>query len=82
MVAPYLYYLLTYDQTIWQDGPLTMAVRYGGICYLDEIVDIKKEIKESTKQRFASIDFQYPDLEIEKEIINSETGKSGFLLKI
>ena len=22
------------DQTVWQDGPLTLAVRFGGICYL------------------------------------------------
>src|SRR4029077_13713623 len=27
----------------WQDGPLTLAVRHGGICYLDEIVEARKD---------------------------------------
>ena len=36
-------YLFKDDQTIWQDGPLTLAVRYGGICYLDEIVEARKD---------------------------------------
>jgi nitric oxide reductase NorQ protein len=113
-------FLLKNDQTIWQDGPLTLAVRYGGICYLDEIVEarndttvvihsltddrrvlyldrtgevirahpdfmmvisfnpgyqnIRKELKESTKQRFASISFNSPDVETEKKIISSEAG--------
>lgn len=31
------------DQTIWQDGPLTLAARFGGICYLDEIVEARKD---------------------------------------
>lgn len=115
-------YLLKNEETIWQDGPLTMAVRYGGICYLDEIVEarndttvlihsltddrrilfldrtgevirahpdfmmvisynpgyqnIKKELKESTRQRFGSINFQYPDEETERKIILSESGIS------
>ncbi|WDE01512.1 CbbQ/NirQ/NorQ/GpvN family protein [Thalassomonas actiniarum] len=29
--------------TYWQDGPLTRAVREGGICYLDEIVEARKD---------------------------------------
>jgi len=29
--------------TYWQDGPLTKAVREGGICYLDEIVEARKD---------------------------------------
>ncbi|MCY3840354.1 MAG: AAA family ATPase, partial [Gammaproteobacteria bacterium] len=32
-------YLLKGDETLWQDGPLTRAVREGSICYLDEIVE-------------------------------------------
>ncbi len=36
-------YLLRDDETVWQDGPLTLAVRYGGICYLDEIVEARKD---------------------------------------
>jgi nitric oxide reductase NorQ protein len=29
--------------TYWQDGPLTKAVRFGGICYLDEIIEARKD---------------------------------------
>lgn len=36
-------FLFKDDQTVWQDGPLTLAVRYGGICYLDEIVEARKD---------------------------------------
>ena len=32
-------YLLDAHGTTWQDGPLTQAVRHGGICYLDEVVE-------------------------------------------
>ena len=32
-------YLLDADGTVWHDGPLTLAVRFGAICYLDEIVE-------------------------------------------
>ena len=36
-------YLLQGDSTIWIDGPLTRAVKVGGICYLDEIVEARKD---------------------------------------
>ena len=36
-------YLLTGDETVWLDGPLTRAVREGSICYLDEIVEARKD---------------------------------------
>ncbi len=36
-------YLLDGSSTRWQDGPLTLAVRYGGICYLDEVVEARKD---------------------------------------
>ncbi len=36
-------YLVKGDETIWVDGPLTRAVRAGGICYLDEIVEARKD---------------------------------------
>ena len=36
-------YLLDPSGTVWSDGPLTMAVRYGGICYLDEIVEARQD---------------------------------------
>ncbi len=115
-------YLWKDDETVWQDGPLTLAVRHGGICYLDEIVEarkdtvviihsltddrrmlyidktgevakahpdfmmvlsynpgyqsIVKDLKPSTKQRFASLVFSHPALDIETEIIQSESGLS------
>jgi nitric oxide reductase NorQ protein len=36
-------YLLQNDQTVWCDGPLTTAVRHGAICYLDEVVEARKD---------------------------------------
>jgi nitric oxide reductase NorQ protein len=113
-------YLLDAEGTIWHDGPLTLAVRHGAICYLDEIVEARqdtsvvihsltdnrrilslekkneivkahtdfqiiisynpgyqsvlKDLKESTKQRFVAIDFNYPTPEIEAAIIMHESG--------
>ncbi len=111
-------YLLDADGTIWHDGPLTLAVRFGAICYLDEIVEARqdttvvihsltdnrrilslekkneivkahedfqvvisynpgyqsvlKDLKESTKQRFAALDFSYPEANVEADIICHE----------
>src|SRR4029078_9452794 len=113
-------YLLDSQGTVWHDGPLTLAVRHGAICYLDEIVEARqdttvvihpftddprilplekknelikahpdfhlvisynpgyqsviKDLKESTKQRFASLDFTYPEAETETEIVVHEAG--------
>ena len=113
-------YLLREDSTAWQDGPLTASVRHGGICYLDEIVEarkdttvlihsltdhrrilpidktnelleahpdfllvisynpgyqsILKDLKPSTRQRFVSLEFDYPTQEREAEIIHVESG--------
>lgn len=36
-------YLLEGDSTKWMDGPLTRAVKAGAICYLDEIVEARKD---------------------------------------
>ena len=36
-------YLLQGDETKWMDGPLTRAVKRGAICYLDEIVEARKD---------------------------------------
>ena len=36
-------YLLNPEGTYWQDGPLTRAVKEGGICYLDEVVEARKD---------------------------------------
>ena len=37
-------WLIKGGETIWQDGPLTSAVRAGGICYLDEVVEARKDV--------------------------------------
>jgi len=113
-------YLLDAEGTVWHDGPLTLAVRSGAICYLDEIVEARqdttvvihsltddrrilplekrnevlkappdfqlvisynpgyqsvlKDLKESTKQRFAAISFSYPEAAAEAEIVAAESG--------
>ena len=113
-------YLLEGDETIWHDGPLTTAVRSGAICYLDEVVEARKDtvviihpltddrrrlpiekrgtvieasdefmlvvsynpgyqsvlkdLKQSTRQRFVSMEFDYPSPEAETEIVATEGG--------
>jgi len=113
-------YLIKGSETIWQDGPVTRAVRNGGILYLDEIAEARediitvlhslsdyrrelyidrhnetlkapddfimvvsfnpgyqksfKEMKPSTRQRFLALSFDYPDLKIETEIVEKESG--------
>lgn len=113
-------YLLQGDSTVWSDGPLTRAVRTGALCYLDEIVEARKDttviihsltdhrrilpidktgellsahpdflliisynpgyqsvlkdLKPSTRQRFVSLEFDYPDREREAEIVAVESG--------
>ncbi len=36
-------FLLAPEGTVWHDGPLTLAVRHGAICYLDEIVEARQD---------------------------------------
>ncbi|WP_029355989.1 CbbQ/NirQ/NorQ/GpvN family protein [Bosea sp. 117] len=118
-------FLLSPEGTVWHDGPLTLAVRHGAICYLDEIVEARqdttvvihpltdarrvlplekrneliqahadfelvisynpgyqsavKDLKESTKQRFVAIDFDYPAPALEAEIVAREAGTGGEL---
>jgi nitric oxide reductase NorQ protein len=113
-------FLLEGDETVWHDGPLTAAVRAGGICYLDEVVEarkdtvviihpltddrrrlpiekrgtvldapddfmlvvsynpgyqsILKDLKQSTRQRFVAMEFDYPDAEAETKIVAKEGG--------
>ena len=113
-------FLLEGEETIWHDGPLTAAVRGGAICYLDEVVEarkdtvviihpltddrrrlpiekrgtildappdfmlvvsynpgyqsILKDLKQSTRQRFVALEFDYPPAELEAEIVAREGG--------
>lgn len=115
-------YLIEAEGTRWIDGPLTRAVKAGAICYLDEVVETRKDttvlihpltdhrrilpvekqglvmeahdgfllvisynpgyqsalkdLKHSTRQRFVSIEFNYPDKETEAEIVAHEAGVS------
>jgi nitric oxide reductase NorQ protein len=36
-------YLVQGDNTVWMDGPLTIAARLGAICYLDEVVEARQD---------------------------------------
>lgn len=112
-------FLVSGGETVWVDGPLARAVRAGGICYLDEIVEARKDtmvvihpladdrrvlpmekvgelleanddfclaisynpgyqsvlkdLKQSTRQRFIALEFDYPDAELETSIVAKES---------
>ncbi len=36
-------YLVRGGDTVWQDGPLSLAARHGAICYLDEVVEARQD---------------------------------------
>ena len=113
-------YLIEEARTVWVDGPLTQAVRTGAICYLDEVVEARKDtivlihpltdhrrilplekqgklleahpdfllvisynpgyqnvvkdLKQSTRQRFVTLEFGYPPPEMNARIIAHESG--------
>ena len=41
-------YLIRGSDTVWLDGPLTLAARAGAICYLDEIVEARRTRSSSS----------------------------------
>ena len=111
-------FLLEGDETVWHDGPLTTAVKNGAICYLDEIVEARKDtivlihpltddrrilpvekrgtileapeefmlvvsynpgyqsvlkdLKQSTRQRFVGLEFDYPTAPLERAVLMHE----------
>ena len=113
-------HLISTEGTEWHDGPLTRAVREGAICYLDEVVEARKDttvvlhpltddrrilplertgetlhapdefmlvvsynpgyqnllkgMKPSTRQRFVAVTFDFPEPDLETEILLGETG--------
>jgi len=113
-------YLVVGGETVWVDGPLARAVRCGGLCYLDEIVEARKDttvvihplgddrrvlpmekkgelleappefclaisynpgyqsvlkdLKQSTRQRFIALEFNYPNPDLERRIVMRESG--------
>ncbi len=118
-------HLIGDGSTYWNDGPLTRAVREGAICYLDEVVEARKDttvvlhplsdnrrilpiertgetlhappefmlvvsynpgyqnmlkgMKPSTRQRFVSARFGFPDKTTERDIVVRETGVDSAL---
>ncbi|MCL4470225.1 MAG: CbbQ/NirQ/NorQ/GpvN family protein [Gammaproteobacteria bacterium] len=113
-------FLVKGGETVWVDGPLARSVRAGAICYLDEIVEARKDtmvvihpladdrrvlpmeklgtlleanndfclaisynpgyqsvlkdLKQSTRQRFVALEFDYPAVELERKIVARESG--------
>lgn len=113
-------FLIEGEETVWVDGPLTVAARHGAICYLDEVVEARqdtivvihpltddrrilpiektgellhaapgfqlvisynpgyqhavKDLKPSTRQRFVTLDFDFPSPSAEAEIVVHESG--------
>jgi nitric oxide reductase NorQ protein len=113
-------FLIEGEETVWVDGPLTVAARHGAICYLDEVVEARqdtivvihpltddrrilpiektgellhaapgfqlvisynpgyqhavKDLKPSTRQRFVTLDFDFPSPNTEAEIVAHESG--------
>jgi len=111
-------FLLEGDETVWHDGPLTTAVKHGAICYLDEVVEARKDtivlihpltddrrilpvekrgtilqapdefmlvvsynpgyqsvlkdLKQSTRQRFVGLEFDYPPAPLEAAVLVHE----------
>jgi nitric oxide reductase NorQ protein len=71
-------YVLTGNQTEWVDGPLTRAVRQGGICYLDEIV----EARQDATVAIHSLADHRRELNLERLGGERLTATSGFMLVV
>jgi nitric oxide reductase NorQ protein len=71
-------YVLTGGDTEWVDGPLTKAVRAGGICYLDEIV----EARQDATVAIHSLTDHRRELSIERHGGETLKATSGFLLVV
>ena len=70
-------HLIGSDGTWWQDGPLTRAVREGGICYLDEVVEARQD----------TVVVLHPLADDRRELFIERTGESlvappGFMLVV
>lgn len=71
-------YILTGGSTEWVDGPLTRAVREGGICYLDEVV----EARQDATVAIHSLADHRRELNVERLGGERLTAAPGFLLVI
>lgn len=71
-------YVLTGGDTEWIDGPLTRAVREGGICYLDEVV----EARQDTTVAIHSLTDHRRELNIERLGGQTITAAAGFMLVV
>ena len=61
-------FLLDKEGTIWQDGPLAMAARYGGICYLDEVVDEEDLMKRAMEVATDLATLGHPHYQMTKDL--------------
>ena len=52
-------FLIKGGEAVWVDGPLTLAVRHGAICYLDEVVEYIKGLKRELKQEAMALEVNH-----------------------
>lgn len=71
-------YVLVGGDTQWVDGPLTRAVREGGICYLDEIV----EARQDAIVAIHSLTDHRRELNLERHGGERLTAADGFMLVV
>ena len=67
-------YLLQGDETKWMDGPLARAVKVGAICYLDEVVEARKDTTVlihplTDHRRYLTIDKRGEVIEAHKDFL-------------